>query len=180
MSDEQSETPNPEPEGRKGHLSLVKGGPTRTGSATRSARNIDTGLTDKMERFVQSITEGMNLSDAYRSAYNTAGMTPKSVNEEASKLFSSPKIAQRMRQIADEAAEKRRMLAVHDAALALRVLRNMAEEADTDAGKIRAAELLGKAAGVFTEQVEITDKTDRSEDEIEKAIAERMRRLGLA
>ena len=191
MTDDQFETPKPGTETRKGrHLTVVtdnqdqtgqtEAKPVKKGSASRSARNLDTGLTDKQEAFCQAITsQGMSLSDAWRSAYNASGMTPKSVNECASRLFVDVKIVARLRQIADEAAERRRMLAVSDAQLALDVLRLMSRKADTDASKIRAAELLAKAAGVFTEQVEITDKTDRSEAEIEQAIADRLRRLGL-
>ena len=56
----------------------------------------------------------------------------------------------------------------------------MMGKADSDATKVRAAELLAKASGVFTEKVEVTDKTDRSVSEIEQSIKERLARLGMA
>jgi hypothetical protein len=145
----------------------------------RSPINLDTGLTEKQEAFCQGVTSGLSLSDAYRAAYNVQNMQPASIHTNACKLFADAKIMQRLRAINREMDEKRRMMAASDAALALRVLREMAEKADTDASRIRAAELLAKAGGVFTEQVEITDKTERNEAEVEQAIAQRLVRLGL-
>jgi phage terminase small subunit len=121
----------------------------------------------------------MSLSDAYRAAYNTQNMQASTIHTQSCMLFNDPKVTDRIKQINREMDEKRRMMAASDAALALRVLREMAEKADTDASRIRAAELLAKAGGVFTEQVEITDKTERNEAEVEQAIAQRLARLGL-
>lgn len=156
-------------QGRKGR------GPTQ-----RSAPDPITGLTEKQTKFAEGVSSGMSLSDAYRAAYVTDNMTPKQVWEEASSLAAHPKVSRRLEQIALEKERQRRMLAPADAAAALEVLRRMMERADSDATKVRAAELLAKAAGVFTDKVEIEDKTDRSASEIEHQIADRLRRLGLA
>lgn len=156
-------------QGRKGR------GPTH-----RSAPDPITGLTEKQTKFAEGVSSGMSLSDAYRAAYVTDNMTPKQVWEEASALAAHPKVSHRLEQIALEKERQRRMLAPADAAAALEVLRRMMERADSDATKVRAAELLAKAAGVFTDKVEIEDKTDRSASEIEHQIADRLRRLGLA
>jgi hypothetical protein len=43
-----------------------------------------------------------------------------------------------------------------------------------------ANELLGKTAGLFTDQVEITDTTDRSVADIQQSITDRLKRLGIA
>ncbi len=72
------------------------------------------------------------------------------------------------------------MMGASDAAMALETFRKMMLTADTDATKVRAAELLAKAAGVFVDKVETTDKTDRTVADIEQAIAQRLQRLGLA
>lgn len=148
--------------------------------SNRSAPDILTGLTDKQSSFCDAVASGSSLSDAYRAAYDASGMTDKTVNEEACRLFASPKIAARMRQISEDKAQQLRMLASSDAAAAVAVFRQMMLKADTDASKIRAAELLAKAAGVFTDKVEVTDKTDRSVSEIEQAIKDKLARLGLA
>lgn len=146
----------------------------------RSAPDIETGLTAKQEQFVTGIEQGLSMSDAYRAAYDTSSMSQKVVWQEASKLMANRKVTDRLKQISDEKAQQLRMLASSDAAAAVEVFRRMMLSADTDASKIRAAELLAKAAGVFTDKVEVTDKTDRSVSEIEKSIKERLSRLGLA
>lgn len=140
----------------------------------------ETGITAKQLAFAEGVASGMTLSDAYRAAYDARLMTDKSIWESACKMVNHVKVRTRLDQIAREREEARRMLATSDAASALETLRRMMAEADSDATKVRAAELLAKSAGVFTERVEIEDKTDRSASEIEQAIADRLRRLGLA
>lgn len=136
-------------------------------------------LTDKQALFCDGVANGLSLSDAYRAAYSS-GLTAKQVHEEACKLMGNPKVRQRLEAINREKEEQRRMMAASDASLALDTFRRMMESADTDATKVRAAELLAKAAGVFIDKVETTDKTDRTVKDIEQAIAERLKRLGLA
>jgi phage terminase small subunit len=138
------------------------------------------GVTAKQEAFCQAVSSGKNLSDAYRSAYVTDNMAESTIHELSCRLFSDSKVRARMLSISQELEANRRMMASSDAALALRVLRQMAEKADTDAAKIRAAELLAKVGGLFVEQVDISDKRERSEDELEAAIKQRLSRLGLA
>jgi hypothetical protein len=140
----------------------------------------ETGITAKQLAFAEGVASGMTLSDAYRAAYDARLMTDKSVWEASCRMLQHFKVRARLDQIAREREEARRMLATSDAASALETLRRMMTEADSDATKVRAAELLAKSAGVFTERVEIEDKTDRSASEIEQAIADRLRRLGLA
>jgi hypothetical protein len=147
--------------------------------AKRSSPDAVTKLTEKQTAFCEAIASGLCLSDAYRKAYETKNMQPKQVWEEASKLASHPKVAPRLIQISEEKAQHLRMLASSDAAAAVEVFRKLMSSADTDASKIRAAELLAKAAGVFTDKVEVTDKTDRSVSELEQAIKDRLARLGL-
>lgn len=137
-------------------------------------------MTEKQLAFAEGVASGMTLSDAYRAAYDTSQSTDKTVWENACRLVRHHKVKARLEQIAREREEARRMLASSDAAAALETLRRMMERADSDATKVRAAELLAKAAGVFTDKVEIEDKTDRSASEIEHQIADRLRRLGLA
>ena len=175
--------PDPVPASRpsraKRHLALVTGKETTGTTKQRSAPDTDTGLTDKQSKFCDGVEAGMSLSDAYRAAYDTSGMSPKSVHEEACRLMSHPKITTRLQEISREKEAQRRMLTASDAAAAVEVFRQMMATAKTEAVRVRAAELLAKAAGIFTDKVEIEDKTDRSTAEIEQAIADRLRRLGL-
>lgn len=174
-----SVTPSPGTEQAAGHLTLVSPAtPRRT--KVRTAKSVITGLTVKQEAFCHGIIEGKSLSDAYRAAYVTENMAPATIHTQACVMFNDPVIANRIRMIMDEMAEKRRMLASSDIELALATLRELSVAADTDASRIRAAEILAKAAGAFTETVEIKDTTDRSEMELEEAIRQRLGRVGLA
>lgn len=61
-------------------------------------------LTPKQEEFAKKIAEGMNYSDAYRSAYDTRRMSDKTVNEKASLLKDEVKIRARIKELRDMAA----------------------------------------------------------------------------
>lgn len=62
-------------------------------------------LTPKQERFVQNIVSGMTQRQAYKEAYDN-NMTDKQLDEEACKLFNSPKIHQRYRELMDKLDEE--------------------------------------------------------------------------
>jgi phosphotransferase system HPr-like phosphotransfer protein len=133
-----------------------------------------------MEAFAQGVTSGLSLSDAYRAAYVTDQMDPASVHTLAYRLMTDVQVRSRIEVLNREIEDNRRMMAVSDAEAALKTLRQMMRQADTDSVKVRAAELLAKASGMFTDKVEVTDTTDRSVDQIQAAITDRLRRLGLA
>lgn len=61
------------------------------------------GLTKKQEAFARAVITQDNYSDAYRLAYDAENMTPKTVNEEASRLVSDHKIATRIAELRDRA-----------------------------------------------------------------------------
>ena len=139
-----------------------------------------TGLTDKQEAFAQAVASGSNLSDAYRLAYDADRMSPQTVWTEASILLALPKVSSRLMVLNGEKEQQRRMMAVSRAERVLQRLETLAESATTESVKVRANELLGKTAGLFTDQVEITTDTDRTVDDIQRAISDRLKRLGLA
>ena len=69
------------------------------------AGNIMT-LTDKQERFAQAIADGMNQSDAYRSAYGGGAMKPAVINVKASQLMANGKVRVRVESLRAAIAEK--------------------------------------------------------------------------
>ena len=156
------------PKTKRGH-GQVKGG-----------ANTLTGLTDKQESFAVLVASGKNQSEAYRLAYDAEKMLPASVWTEASLLLSNPKVASRLMVLNQEKEQQRRMMAVSRAERVLQRLETLAEGAATESVRVRANELLGKTAGLFTDQVEITTDSDRSVDQIQAAISDRLKRLGLA
>ena len=58
-------------------------------SRQRSA-NLPSGITEKMFRFAEEVANGLSAADAYRAAFNTSNMLPKTVRDEASRLLKNP------------------------------------------------------------------------------------------
>ena len=155
-------------------------GDTSTGTRRKSGKNLLLGLTSKQEAFAEHVVSGESLSAAYRLAYDAKGMSDEAVRVEASRLFMHPNVSLRVKSLNAEKEDQRRMLAVSDAEASINTLREMLKSADSSSAKIRAAELLGKAAGIFTDRIEVNDTTDRSTADIERSIADRLARLGIA
>jgi phage terminase small subunit len=63
-------------------------------------------LTPKQEKFVQVYLETGNASEAYRQAYDCAGMAPATINSEAAALLVNPKITPRLEAVRAAVAEK--------------------------------------------------------------------------
>ena len=126
------------------------------------------------------VASGKNQSEAYRLAYDAERMAAGTVWTEASLLLSNPKVSSRLMVLNQEKEQQRRMMAVSRAERVLQRLETLADSATTESVKVRANELLGKTAGLFTDQIEVTDTTDRSVADIQQAITDRLRRLGVA
>lgn len=144
----------------------------------RSPANPTTGLTEKQEAYVQGIASGLSLSDAYRAAYVSEGMLDNSIHRHAYALIQDPKVRSRLEEINAEKERIRRMQAVGDVEAALQTLRAI-RDTGTESGKLRAAELLAKAGGLWVDRIEVEDKTPADAAEVERRIAERLSRLGL-
>jgi hypothetical protein len=202
MTDDIDETPKPKakriapakgsrPIRAKRHLAVVAGTdtvgddtkakPTKGGrvATSKGATSVLTGLTEKQEAFSVAVVNGANASDAYRLAYDADRMAPGTVWTEACLLLSHPKVAKRITELSLEKEAQRRMMAVSRAERVLQRLETLADKATTESVRVRANELLGKTAGLFTEQIEIEDKTDRTVQDIEQSIADKLARLGL-
>src|SRR4051812_32478676 len=63
-------------------------------------------LTAKQEKFVAGMLAGMTKVDAYRSAYNTSGMSDNTQHRSAWALCENPKIAARLSEAYMAATEK--------------------------------------------------------------------------
>ena len=92
-------------------------------------------LTAKQEKFAQSIADGMNQSDAYRSAYNTGLMKDNSINVNASKMASDTKVALRVAAL-KSALESKGLWTREKSVLALS---SIADDGESKAGEIVAA-----------------------------------------
>lgn len=62
-------------------------------------------LTARQDKFAMGVASGKTQSDAYRDAYKNQKMTPKQIHEEASKMASNPKVAQRINDLRSKITE---------------------------------------------------------------------------
>jgi hypothetical protein len=136
------------------------------------------GLTAKQEAFCHAILGGKGFSDAYREAYDAANMSAASVHQEAYKLGTHPKIAQRLERAEREKQQEQRMQRLSRAERVIEKLEQIALRAgDTDGTQVRALELLGKTLGLFIDKVETEDKTVRDADAVRAELEARLNRL---
>ena len=106
-------------------------------------------LTPKQELFVKNIVlEGMNYSDAYRSAYNTENMSDKTVTEKASRLKDKDNIRARIEKLRAETDSPKIMSAIKRK----EKLSVLAESDDPNVA-MKAMDLLNKMDGEYIQKV---------------------------
>ena len=129
-------------------------------------------LTPKMLAFCDCIAlEGKNLSNAYRDAYAAESLSPAAIHTEASLLASNPAITKRIEMLRERKVRSLVCSSISDADLVLQKLREWIDT-PTDSNRIRAAELLGKAAGIFQPSEIVV--VDRSTEEIQEELRQRL------
>lgn len=113
------------------------------------------GLTVKQRKFAENVVAGMSLSDAYRNAYDAGGMTNAQIHREASLLGSDPRVSQCMEALGEAVRRKSEALTVSDRDMLVTLLRQWSKgEVPATQTQLRAAELLGKACGLYRDVVE--------------------------
>lgn len=106
-------------------------------------------LTPKQEQFVKNIVyEGMTYTAAYKDAYNTSGMTDKTVNERASRLKDEYKISARIQELRAEIDSPKIMTVTKRA----EKLTSLAESEDPNVA-MKAIDLLNKMTGEYVQKV---------------------------
>jgi phage terminase small subunit len=107
-------------------------------------------LTPKQEKFAQAIAyDGMNNTDAYKSAYSVKNMSDNAIYVEACKLAQNPKIAQRIKEIAKELESPKIM----DATKRREKLTELTECEDPNV-VMKAIDLLNKMDGEYIQKIE--------------------------
>lgn len=113
------------------------------------------GLTPKQRKFAENIIGGMNLSDAYRNSYDASGMTNAQIHREASLLGSDQRVAQCMEALASVKRRQSEAVTVSDRDMLVDLLRKWSKgDESATSSQLRAAELLGKACGLYREVIE--------------------------
>ena len=113
------------------------------------------GLTDKQQRFAESVSKGMGLADAYRAAFDASNMKSATIRKRASELMTRGDIRGLVERLVAEGRKAVEVQTVNDRDMLLTHLRDWASgKTDATATQLRAAELLGKACGLYRDVVE--------------------------
>ena len=140
-------------------------------------------LTPKQEKFIQNIVKGMSQRQAYRDAYQN-NTTDKQADEEACKLFNSPKINQRYQELINKASEEAIMSAKERMKWLTDVINGDIKEktavlkTDNEGNselieqefpskldtKLKALDTLNKMSGEYTTKIEGDLKVNKLED----------------
>lgn len=118
-------------------------------------------LTDKQEKFVQNIIQGMNQADAYRSAYDARKMSDNAIYREASLLMSNPKVTQRISELRSELAKP----TIKTAQERMEWLTQLIENDEESTGdKLKAVDILNKMDGLYVQRISGEIKMKKLED----------------
>lgn len=166
-------------EDNKPKLSLV----ASEGKEVKGKRSgkVESGLTEKQERFAQGLANGLSNADAYRQAYDASAMKDATIHSESCTLAARPKIAERVHALIAEKNRRNSMFSDKQREKhSDKIWRRMWEMIDAPetppAVKANLLSLGAKAAGMLTEQVRVENITADSKD-IEREILERLQRL---
>ena len=138
-------------------------------------------LTIKQRQFVDEIIKGKlgSYKEAYAKVYDVtltkAGKIPKWVEVEASKLVANPKITISIQRAMERKEQSAVASSIRTRNYVIDQLYRESKEADSDATRVRALELLGKSVSLFSDVVET--KEARTSDEVEADIEERIQAL---
>ena len=134
-------------------------------------------LTPKRALFARCVASGMTQADAYREAYDPkASTTNASIHTLASRLMAEVEIRSRVDALIAQRDRAIQVSAVSDRDRVLSKLRSWMDEAEpTDSIKLRAAELLGRSAGLFVTEMNLnTNAQQRDPAEVAAAIQSRL------
>ena len=134
-------------------------------------------MTPKQHQFAREVVLGKSQADAYRAAYNTLRMNDNSIRREASRLMDNPNVATTVAQLQREAdtAVVQERIATRDEVLQT-LTSYMHSGEPRDSIRLRAAELMGKHYGLFTERIEAV-VPERSSEEITAELEEKLTSL---
>lgn len=159
----------------KPELTLLDGGKDGDSERPRQAKR---KLTAKQERFLAGLIRGMSQYEAYCNAYNAENMKRSSIDNEAWRMTGHPEIARRLHAHNASIEKAASTSALSRRRLVLERLEHEAVNAESDAARVRALELLGKThdVGLFVERIE-TDSSDRSPDELRRELQDKLTAL---
>ena len=107
-------------------------------------------LTEKQEKFVRGLLEGQTQTQAYRNAYDAAGMSEDSVYKEASRLARKAAVRKRLELLQKELDDA----AIANARERLELLTQIIRGERPVGDKLKAVDLMNKMTGAYSQKTE--------------------------
>lgn len=134
-------------------------------------------LTEKQLAFVRAKISGLSNQDAYREAYPDDHSNSRVISANAYKLTRHPVIGQMLEDAWGETAEALTEDLAATKRYVLRQLLALSKGAKQEGSRLKALELMGKAAGVFTPSTE-TEVAAPSADQLKRELSGHLKLLG--
>jgi hypothetical protein len=127
--------------------------------------------------FVRAKISGMSNADAYREAYPDDHSSNRVISANAYKLTRHPVISQMLEDAWGETAEALTEDLAATKRYVLRQLLALSKGAKQEGSRLKALELMGKAAGVFTPQAD-TEVAAPTADQLKRELSGHLKLLG--
>ena len=133
-------------------------------------------LSPRQVLFCQGVIQGKSLRQAYRDAYANDTGSDASISASANKLMKDPRVKQLLKEAWEETAEHLSEDLAASKRYVLKGLLALSKKAKQEGTKLKALELLGKAAGLFT-PTEVQDKAVITADQLKRELSGHMKLL---
>jgi len=131
-------------------------------------------LTPKQSVFVQLVSDGKSLADAYRTAYDSRNMSDNAIRIEGHRLAQKPHVAAEIERLTDgRRTSKKAQAKVHKSWITERLKAEAVSDDNPASTRVRALELLGKSAGLFDESTTVIVE-NRSPQDIEAELRDKL------
>ena len=107
-------------------------------------------LTEKQEKFIRGLLEGQTQAQAYRNAYDAAGMSDESVYKEAGRLARKAGVRRRLELLRKELEDA----AIANARERLELLTQISRGERPVGDKLKAVDLMNKMTGAYSQKTE--------------------------
>ncbi len=159
--------------GRKPVLRVVDAGeaaPARK-PKTRGPVLAHLGVTAKEEAFVREVANGASLSDAYRRSHDASDMQDNTLWAQAIKVNSRDRVRARLAALLDAKTAETLHDKRHATAWSLKILQQLAEDADTAGAKVAAVQTVMRYHALLTDRQEVETTDARTTDELREELA---------
>jgi len=146
-----------EPEGEAERMAATAESPKRQLSEVHQYRPARQ-LTQGQMAFTQGVIQGKSLRQAYRDAYPNASATDASVSASAARLAKDPRIVAMIKAAWEETQEALAEDLQATRRYVMRQLVDLSKGANQEGSRLKALELLGRAAGMWREVQTPTEK----------------------